>query len=111
MQWFQLHRLAIALAASIFVAISAPAAWAQAGRTIRLILPFPPGGPADAMARIVAQQIGAGGGPTFVVESHPGAGTEIGTELVARLPTATRSRSFQTRSWCCRIFASSTTTR
>jgi tripartite-type tricarboxylate transporter receptor subunit TctC len=58
------------------------AAWSQGDRTIRLILPFPPGGPADIMARLVAQQIGSAGGPTMVVESHPGAASEIGTEYV-----------------------------
>jgi tripartite-type tricarboxylate transporter receptor subunit TctC len=36
------------------------------------------------MARLLTQQIGASGGPTMVVESHPGAGTEIGTEYVAQ---------------------------
>jgi len=36
------------------------------------------------MARLVTQQIGAMGGPSMVVESHPGAGTEIGTEYVSR---------------------------
>jgi len=49
-----------------------------------MILPFPPGGPADIMARLVAQQVGAEGGPTMVVESHPGAASEIGTELVSQ---------------------------
>jgi tripartite-type tricarboxylate transporter receptor subunit TctC len=77
-------RAAAALVAAMLFALAGSAAWPQSGRTIRLILPFPPGGPADAMARVVAEQIGATGGPTFVVESHPGAGTAIGTELVAR---------------------------
>jgi tripartite-type tricarboxylate transporter receptor subunit TctC len=36
------------------------------------------------MIRILAEQIGATGGPAMVVESHPGAGTEIGTEYVSR---------------------------
>jgi tripartite-type tricarboxylate transporter receptor subunit TctC len=49
-----------------------------------MILPFPPGGPADIMARLVVQQVGSAGGPTMVVESHPGAASEIGTELVSR---------------------------
>ena len=48
------------------------------------ILPFPPGGPADVMTRLLTQQIGASGGPAMVVESHPGAGTEIGTEYAAQ---------------------------
>ncbi len=56
----------------------------QSGETIRLILPFPPGGPADIMARVVAEQIGATGGPSMVIESHPGAATEIGTEYLYR---------------------------
>jgi tripartite-type tricarboxylate transporter receptor subunit TctC len=77
-------RLVAALAAATLLALAGTAAWPQSGRTIRLILPFPPGGPADVMARVVAEQIGASGGPTFVVESHPGAGTEIGTEYVYR---------------------------
>jgi len=84
MQWPKRENLAVALVATILFAASGSAVWPQGGRTIRLILPFPPGGPADTMARLVAQQVGAAGGPTMVVESHPGAATEIGTELVAQ---------------------------
>jgi tripartite-type tricarboxylate transporter receptor subunit TctC len=84
MQWSERKNLAIALAAAILFAVSGFAAWPQGGRTIRMILPFPPGGPADVMARLVAQQIGSAGGPTMVVESHPGAASEIGTELVSQ---------------------------
>jgi tripartite-type tricarboxylate transporter receptor subunit TctC len=84
MQWDMRSRLTVAFVAGILLALAGTAAWPQSGRTIRLILPFPPGGPADAMARLVAEQIGASGGPTIVVESHPGAGTEIGTEYVSR---------------------------
>jgi tripartite-type tricarboxylate transporter receptor subunit TctC len=82
MQWQFSHRAAVF--ACLLVILSSVVAWPQSGQTIRLILPFPPGGPADAMARIVAEQVGASGGPTMVVESHPGAGTEIGTEYVFR---------------------------
>jgi len=85
MQWHRRIGLPAALAiVTLIGALAASAAWSQAGRTIRLILPFPPGGPADAMARLVAQQVGTSDGPSMVVESHPGAGTEIGTEYVAR---------------------------
>ena len=86
MQWHKRKNLTVALAATIFLATSGFVAWSQGGETIKMILPFPPGGPADIMARVVAQQVGAEGGPTMVVESHPGAATEIGTELVARAP-------------------------
>jgi len=85
MQWHRRICLPVALIIVVLIgALGCSAAWSQAGRTIRLILPFPPGGPADVMARLVAQQIGDSGGPAMVVESHPGAGTEIGTEYVAQ---------------------------
>ena len=83
MQWHIRQLSAVAVLAFI-VALAGTAAWPQGGRAIRLILPFPPGGPADVMARALADQIGSAGGPTMVVESHPGAGTEIGTEYVSR---------------------------
>jgi tripartite-type tricarboxylate transporter receptor subunit TctC len=81
-QWRLCLPVALTIVALIG-ALTSSAAWSQAGQTIRLILPFPPGGPADIMARLVAQQIGSAGGPTMVVESHPGAASEIGTELVS----------------------------
>src|ERR1700726_1429381 len=84
MQGASRTRLVAALVAAALLALAGTAAWPQSGRTVRLILPFPPGGPADVMARVVAEQIGTLGGPTFVVESHPGAGTAIGTEYVSR---------------------------
>ncbi len=84
MQWQFRNPGTVAALAFILLTLSGATAWPQGGQTIRLILPFPPGGPADAMARLVAEQVGAAGGPTMVVESHPGAGTEIGTEYVFR---------------------------
>src|SRR6202035_2440951 len=76
-------RLAAILVAAIALALMATAAWPQSNRTIKIILPFAPGGPAYNAIRILGQQISANGGPTVVVEPHPGAGTAIGTELVA----------------------------
>ncbi len=70
MQWPTRRNLVVALAATILFAVSGLAAWPQGGRTIRMILPFPPGGPADIIARLVAQQVGSAGGPTMVVENH-----------------------------------------
>jgi len=57
---------------------------AQASRVIRIVVPYPPGGGADVVARIVADAIGAAGGPTMVVVNRPGAGTVIGTDDVVR---------------------------
>ena len=86
MQWHTRIRIVVALSVVFVVGAAAFCAQAQDNRPIRLILPFPPGGPADAMARIVAQHVSEGGGPSMVVESHPGAATEIGTEYVAHAP-------------------------
>ena len=83
MQWHRRVSLVVALAALAFVGAFGWRASAQESRPIRLILPFPPGGPADAMARILAQHISEAGGPSMVVESHPGAATEIGTEYLS----------------------------
>jgi tripartite-type tricarboxylate transporter receptor subunit TctC len=76
-------RMAAVLFAAIALALMATAAWPQSNRTIKIILPFAPGGPAYNAIRILGQQISATGGPTIVAEPHPGAGTAIGTELVA----------------------------
>ena len=51
----------------------------QAARAIKVIVPYPPGGGADVLVRILINQVGAMGGPTMVVENHPGGGTVIGT--------------------------------
>ena len=52
-------------------------------RTIKLVVPFGPGGPTDVSARIVAQVVQSGLGPSVVIENRPGAGGAIGTKSVA----------------------------
>ncbi|MFL4979310.1 MAG: Bug family tripartite tricarboxylate transporter substrate binding protein [Xanthobacteraceae bacterium] len=51
-------------------------------RPIRLIVPFPAGGPADVMGRLIAQELSTRIGPT-VVENRPGAGSTLGAKSVA----------------------------
>jgi tripartite-type tricarboxylate transporter receptor subunit TctC len=51
---------------------------------IRMIVPFPPGGPADTMARIVGQKMSEHWGQAVVIENRPGGNTAIGAELVAK---------------------------
>jgi len=71
-------------AAGILVIPSAQTAWCQTTRTIKVVVPYPPGGGVDALARILADQIGRTRGPAIVIENRPGAGTVIATEAVAR---------------------------
>ena len=56
---------------------------AQAARTIRLVVPYPPGGPLDSVARLLAAGVKDSLG-TVVVDNKPGAGGNLGADLVAK---------------------------
>jgi tripartite-type tricarboxylate transporter receptor subunit TctC len=58
--------------------------WSQTTRIIKIVVPNPPGGPGDTLARLLAEQIGSAHGTTVVIENRPGANAIIGTEAVAR---------------------------
>ena len=77
-------RWIVACLSAVLLALADSAAWPQAGRTIRIVVPFPPGGSADILARLVGQQATQASGQRIVVENRPGAGTIIATEAVAR---------------------------
>ena len=68
----------------ILLALNSPGAWSQTARTVKIVVPFPPGGPTDTLARLLAEEIGRAQGLTMVVDNRPGAGSVIGTELVSR---------------------------
>ena len=53
-------------------------------RTVKLVVPFAAGGPADVYARVLAQRMQEALGQAFVVEDRPGAGSIIGTDAVAK---------------------------
>ncbi len=55
-------------------------------RTVRLVIPFPPGGATDGLARIVGQGLTASWGQQIVVDNRPGAGGNIGANIVAKAP-------------------------
>jgi tripartite-type tricarboxylate transporter receptor subunit TctC len=79
------HLAAGVAALSSVVSVSATdVAWAQASRTIKIIVPLAPGGAASVLARVLADQFGAMPGVTVVVENRPGGGTSTGTVAVAR---------------------------
>ena len=55
-------------------------------RTIKIVVPFPAGGPTDVAARLIAQSISIKLGQGVVVENHAGAGGRIGAKMVAGAP-------------------------
>ena len=81
MQWL------MALISLAGLAMAAPAA-AQTypAKAVKLIVPFPPGGPTDVMGRIFADKLSAMWNQPVVVENRGGAGGNIGSELTAKAP-------------------------
>src|SRR6516165_1598017 len=62
------------------------AAQSLAGKQIRIVVPFPAGGPTDIVARPFAQMLGEALNATMVVDNRGGAGGSIGADMVARAP-------------------------
>jgi tripartite-type tricarboxylate transporter receptor subunit TctC len=83
------HRQALRLMtlAAITACVGAPSVMAQAAyptKPITLVVTYPPGGGADAMARLIGPKMGEALGQTVVIENKPGAGGQIGAAAVAK---------------------------
>jgi tripartite-type tricarboxylate transporter receptor subunit TctC len=76
--------LLTAVASLTLLALSGHGAVSQMARTIRIVVPFPAGGSADDLARLLAEEIGRTRGVNLVIENRPGAGTVVATEAVSR---------------------------
>jgi len=79
-----------AIALGLAVLLVAGASFAQTSgypdRPVKMIAPFAPGGPVDAVARVLAPKLSEGLGQQFYVENHPGGSGNIGTALAAKAP-------------------------
>ncbi len=76
------RRVLTSLAAAVLVILASQAATSET-RIIKIIVPVPPGGAGDILARQLAEQVGRAHGPSVIIENRSGAGTIIGTDAVA----------------------------
>ena len=80
--------LALTLGALSTLSMMSTSAFAQAwpSKPIRIVVPFPPGGGTDIIARETSQRVAASTGWTFVIDNKPGAGGNLGVDSVAKAP-------------------------
>ena len=77
-----------ALAAAVSL-LAAPASAAEAAgdypnKSVRIVVPYPPGGSNDVIARVLAQKLSDQTGQPFIVDNRAGAGGNVGADFVAR---------------------------
>jgi tripartite-type tricarboxylate transporter receptor subunit TctC len=88
--------LRIAACLSAVLAAGASHAQSYPDGNVRIVVPYPAGGPTDVMARLVAQKLSETLGQQFYVENHGGASGTIGTAMVAIAPADGRTLLFGT---------------
>ncbi|MBK6394840.1 MAG: tripartite tricarboxylate transporter substrate binding protein [Betaproteobacteria bacterium] len=86
----RLHSMCAAVVACALVLAATPvhdaAAQAFPSKPVKLVIPFPPGGSLDNIGRLIAQKLAETWGQQVVIENKPGAGGNIGADLVAKSP-------------------------
>ena len=78
------RRLAMVIAAAAISGSAFAQAWPA--KPIRIVVPFPPGGGTDIIARETSQRVAKATGWTFVIDNKPGAGGNLGVDAVAKSP-------------------------
>ena len=77
----------VRLAAALALALAATSALAQyPSRPIRVLIPQPPGGANDTVARVIAPPLGDALGQPIVIENRPGANGNVAMEIAAKAP-------------------------
>ena len=71
---------------ALLFACASAAAQQWPTKTVRIIVPFPPGQAADIIARTVAERLSVAFGQQVIVDNRPGAGSVVGSELAAKSP-------------------------
>ncbi len=89
------------------LANSAASAQEYPNRALRFIVPFPPAGLTDTLARVLAPPLSKSLGQSIVIENRTGANTVIGTEIVARAPADGYTVLFMATSFTVNPFAHS----
>jgi tripartite-type tricarboxylate transporter receptor subunit TctC len=83
-----MHRARCIAFAALSTFVVAPAAAQDAqnfpNRAVRIVVPFPAGGPTDILSRVIAQRMSEDWGQPVVIENRPGADTVVGAQLVAK---------------------------
>jgi tripartite tricarboxylate transporter family receptor len=82
----QILNLAVGAAAALSALPRPARAQSYPSRPVRIIVGFPAGGASDITARMLGQWLSERLGQQFIIENRPGAGTNIGTEAVAKSP-------------------------
>jgi tripartite-type tricarboxylate transporter receptor subunit TctC len=85
-----MHRVVPVVIAGLLAAAVASEAGAQAAgfpsRSLRIVVPYAPGGIADLLSRVIAQRLGAVYSRQVLVENRPGSGGHVGADVVAKAP-------------------------
>jgi tripartite-type tricarboxylate transporter receptor subunit TctC len=79
-------RRSLVLAAALLAAALPALAQTWPAKTVKIIVPFPAGGPTDVLTRFLADKLGGQLGQPVIVENKPGAGGSIGADIVAKSP-------------------------
>jgi len=84
--WFDRRRIMAAVFAVVLAALAAPSPAAETypNKAVRVIVPFPAGGPLDVVARAIGQKLSDAWGQPVIIDNRPGAGGNIGADLVAK---------------------------